>query len=137
MLPQFGGPTPPPGAVVVVPPDAMTLNVSNGSTLQVSLVVNGQSIETIDAGDGRFDIPAGRLPPQPWDAQVRSPSGRVLLEVTVDAGDVWRQVEQNGHSSSSGTGARVDLSCGRIDLWSGPGILGPAPGPGVPGDCAP
>ncbi len=34
-------------------------------------------------------------------------------------------------------GARVDLSCGRIDIWSGTPMMGPAPGPGVPGDCDP
>lgn len=32
---------------------------------------------------------------------------------------------------------RVDLSCGRLDMWSGPPLLGPFPGPGTPSDCNP
>ena len=30
-----------------------------------------------------------------------------------------------------------NLSCGRLDIWSGPPLSGPPPGPGKPGDCAP
>jgi hypothetical protein len=39
------------------------------------------------------------------------------------------------NSYLKGDGNRVDLSCGRIDVWAGPPLLGPAPGPGTPGDC--
>ena len=46
---------PPPGGAVVVPPDRMTLNVSNGSTLAVDLVVNGIAIERFQPGGGAFD----------------------------------------------------------------------------------
>jgi hypothetical protein len=116
----------------VVPPGAMKLSISNQSTLAVTLVVNGTVIETIAPGQVD-DVPAQRLPSLPWNAQVLSPSGRDLLQLTVHAGDV-REVPE---SFSAGDGARIDLSCGRIDLWSGPPLLGPGPGPGTPGDCAP
>jgi hypothetical protein len=115
----------------VVPPGEMKLSIENGSTLTVTLVVNGTVIETIAPGQ-RDDVPAQRLPSLPWNAQVLSPSGRELLKLTVNAGDV-RLTE----SFSVGPGVRIDLSCGRIDLWSGVPLLGPMPGPGTPGDCAP
>jgi hypothetical protein len=116
----------------VIAPSAMKLSISNQSTLTVTLVVNGTVIETIAPGQVD-DVPAQRLSSLPWNAKVLSPSGRDLLQLTVHAGDV-RQVPG---SFSAGPGARIDLSCGRIDLWSGPGITGPGPGPGTPGDCAP
>jgi hypothetical protein len=128
----------PSGEIVgVVPPDSMSLAVNNTSSLTVSLVVNGTLIASLDPGtclgcNENSAVPASLLPPLPWKAEVRSPSGRVLLSLTVHAGDV-----ANGNSSAQGDGARVDLSCGRIDLWSGPPMLGPAPGPGSPGDCRP
>jgi len=52
--------------------------------------------------------------------------------MTVRPGDVWETAGQ-----MKGDAVRVDLSCGRLDIWSGPPLLGPAPGPGKPGDCAP
>ena len=55
--PLPGGPTPPPGAVVV-PPDQMTLNVSNGSTLAVTLVVNDTVVAVVPPNDGLSDIEA-------------------------------------------------------------------------------
>lgn len=138
-LPSMGdgsrGPTPPPGAVVV-PPAAMTLNVSNGSTLPVALVVNGTPIEQLAAGDGA-EVTAAQLPPLPWAVEVRAPSGRVLVGMTVHAGDAWSAPIGNGGTQTSGAAARADLSCGRIDVWSGQPMYGPMPGPGVPGDCDP
>jgi hypothetical protein len=115
----------------VIAPSAMTLSIENGSTLAVTLVVNGTVIETIAPGQVD-DVSAQRLPRLPWDAHVLSPSGRDLLQLTVHEGDV-----RAGPSFNAGVGVRIDLSCGRIDLWSGPGLTGPMPGPGTPGDCAP
>ncbi|MGH2465800.1 MAG: hypothetical protein ACRDGI_10100 [Candidatus Limnocylindrales bacterium] len=121
----------------VVPPDSMSLAINNGSTLTVSLVVNGSVIASVDPatclGCSEDDaVPASLLPPLPWQAEVRSPTGRVLVALTVHAGDV----DYESHSSK-GDANRVDLSCGRIDIWSGPPLLGPAPGPGESGDCRP
>jgi hypothetical protein len=115
----------------------MALNVSNGSTLAVDLVVNGVLVDRIKPGGGRFDIAAAGLPPLPWSVEIRSPTGRVLVSMAVHAGDAWRADVGGGVTQSKGVGGRVDLSCGRIDVWSGVAMSGPVPGPGVPGDCAP
>jgi hypothetical protein len=114
-----------------VPDAAMSLGVSNGTTLAVTIVVNGIEIETVAAGQGD-DIRAARLPALPWRVEARSPSGRILLPLNVRSGDAHQTAD-----SSGGVAARLDLSCGRLDLWSGPPLLGPAPGPGSPGDCDP
>jgi hypothetical protein len=106
---------------------AAPLSVSNGTTMAVELFVNGSRIETIQPG-AQVDVAAARLPPLPWTAEIRHPAGRVLDSLVVRAGDVV---------GGNGDGSRVDLSCGRIDLWSGPPLLGPVPGPGTPGDCDP
>jgi hypothetical protein len=114
-----------------IPDSAMSLSIANGTTLGVTVVVNGTTIETVAAGQGD-EIPASRLPSLPWRAEVRSPSGRQLQQLTVNSGDVHRTMD-----STSGDAVRIDLSCGRLDLWSAPPLVGPAPGPGTPGDCAP
>jgi hypothetical protein len=130
-------PTPVPlGVRVVTPPERMRLEVSNGTTIPVMLTVNGAPGRPIPAGQ-RADLGLADLGPLPWVAQVRTGSGRVLVEATIRAGDVWSQQNADGSGESKGDGARVDLSCGRIDIWSGTPMMGPAPGPGEPGDCDP
>ncbi len=84
------------------------------------------------AGQGDEATPASRLPPLPWQVRVETSGGRMLLGLIVHSGDVHHSA-----NSESGDGARVNLSCGRLDLCSGPPMGGPAPGSGVPGDCAP
>ena len=121
----------------VVPSQAMSLNVSNGTTLTVTLVVNRTVVATAVPGMAVDPIPASALPALPWVVEARSPSGRVLTSMTVKAGDVWRSVLPDGSVEDQSDGARVDLSCGRLDIWSGTPMIGPAPGPGSPGDCAP
>ncbi len=122
----------------VVPPEAMTLSISNGTTLTVTLVVDGIVVRTVAPSTGADPIPASALPALPWVVEARSPSGRVLTSMTVKAGAVWQVAAPvEGGSESKGVGARADLSCGRLDIWSGPPMIGPAPGPGSPGDCAP
>jgi hypothetical protein len=113
-------------------PPAMSLGISNGTTLTVTLVVNGAVIRAFAPQSGADAIPAGELPPLPWSVEVRTLSGRVLVALAVRAGDVWQQGNEQ-----KGVGKRVDLSCGRLDVWSGPPMIGPAPGPGSPGDCEP
>jgi hypothetical protein len=120
-----------PGPAPAVP-SAMGLSISNGTTMTITLVVNGAVVQAFVPGSGADPIPAGELPPLPWNVEVRTISGRVLEALAVRAGDVWQQGNEQ-----KGVGARVDLSCGRLDVWSGPPMLGPAPGPGTPGDCAP
>jgi hypothetical protein len=119
-------PTPPPG-----------LSISNGTTLTVTLLVNGTPVGTFPLGTGRDPIPASALPALPWNVEARSPSGRLLTSMTVHPGDVSATTGPNGEGREKGDGVRVDLSCGRLDIWSGPPLIGPAPGTGSPGDCAP
>jgi hypothetical protein len=113
------------------PSDAHDLIVSNHTTLSVTVAVNGTVVRTIQPGTQEILVPKD-LPPLPWSVEARAPSGRVLTSMTVRPGDVWETANQ-----MKGDAVRVDLSCGRLDMWSGPPLLGPAPGPGKPGDCAP
>jgi hypothetical protein len=113
----------------------MTLSIENDTTIAVTLVVNGKVIETVPAG-GYEDPIKAELPGLPWNVETRSPSGRVLSSMTVHAGDVWQTTDPNGGGEAKGDAVRVDLSCGRLDVWSGTPLLGPPPGPGRSGDCA-
>lgn len=116
-----------PPTMVVSSPAAtpLPLSISNGTTIAVTLVVNGTVVETIAPGGYENPIKAA-LPPLPWSIETRSPSGRVLSQLTVNAGDVvYTTPDSGGHSSAKGDGVRVDLPCGRLDVWSGPPMLGP------------
>lgn len=114
-----------------VPDNQMILSVSNETSRQLDLFVNDGRVAVLAAASAK-DIAAGLLPSLPWNAEVRLPTGRLLLQLTINSGSFVRTA--NGGFSP---GARVDLSCGRIDLWSGFPLMGPMPGPGVPGDCNP
>jgi hypothetical protein len=115
------------------------LNVANGTTLQVTLVVNGAPVATFGPGEGTpGDGFADPLPPLPWTVVATTSTGRVLATMTVKPGDVFATTHPDGSTEFGGSGQRVDLSCGRLDLWAGyQPPMGPAPGPGVPGDCEP
>lgn len=130
-------PTPVPlGVKVVTPPEQMRLEMNNSTTIPVVLSVNGGVVREFGPGTVA-NLGQTEIGPPPWAAQVRTGSGRVLVELTVNAGDVWGQQNADGSGEAKGDFARVDLSCGRIDIWSGFQMNGPAPGPGVPGDCDP
>jgi hypothetical protein len=121
-----------------LPGERAPLNVVNGTTLEVTLIVNGQAVATYGPGEGTPDDGfAGALPPLPWTVLATTPTGRVLASMTVNPGDVSSTAVPGGPVSQQGRGARADLSCGRLDVWVGPPMLGPAPGPGTPGDCEP
>ena len=114
---------------------AETLSISNGTSLSVALEVNGHAVETVPPGTSQDPITV-ELPPLPWSIVARSPSGRVLAALTVRQGDVVVTTpDAGGHSSAQGKAVRVDLSCGRLDIWSGPPLLGPMFSPGPSGDC--
>ena len=113
-----------------------TLGVDNGTTLPVSITVNGSMVDTV-APKTQRSIGQAALPTMPWRVQALSPSGRVLLEFQVVAGAVSRTTNPDGSTSIHGAGNRVDLSCGRLDVYAGPPMLGPMPGLGRPGDCEP
>ena len=112
------------------------LVVSNGTTLRVTIAVNGTALRTIQPQTDET-ILVKDLPPLPWAVEARTSTGRALLSMTVRAGDVWETTGPDGSHERNGDANRVDLSCGRLDIWSGPPLLGPAPGPGSPGDCSP
>lgn len=114
---------------------AHDLVVSNQTTLTVTLVVNGAVLRTVQPKTQ--EIVSTNLPPLPWSVETRAPSGRVLSQMTVRAGDVSETSLPGGGRQMKGDAVRVDLSCGRLDMWSGPPLLGPPPGSGTPGDCAP
>ena len=120
----------------VLPPEQMKLGALNATSKELVLVVNGERIDDLHPGVP-LELSAARLPPLQWTAEVRLPDGRSLFSLTVRAGDVATTRHADGSIEQRGDGARVDLSCGRIDLWSGPPLIGPAPGPGAPGDCDP
>ena len=127
-----GGPgttdTPPLGPVA----DAdMSLTANNQSDRALELYVNGSKIADV-AAKSSPTFRSQDLPPLPWAADLRLPTGRILLSLTVTSGSVVRLA--NGSQSP---GSRVDLSCGRIELWAIYPLGGPAPGAGHPGDCGP
>ena len=113
------------------------LQIDNGTTLAVTVVVNGQVVRDVGPSIGPIEISPAILPAPPWSVEVRSPSGRVLLDLTVRPQDVMRTTGPSGLVALKGAAARVDLSCGRLDVWVGPPLAGPPPEPGTPGDCAP
>jgi hypothetical protein len=114
--------------------DLPPLGISNGTPLTVSLYVNGVLVAVAPPTGPQPTIDVAALPPLPWTVEARSPSGRVLTSMHIVAGQVWA----SGNTSQS-TAGRVDLSCGRLDIYAGAPPLGPPPFPssGAPGDCAP
>lgn len=118
-------PAPPTPSASAPSATSFPLSISNGTSIAVTIVVNGTDVETIPPG-GYADPLTAALPALPWSVETRSPSGRVLSQMTVNAGDVvYTTPDASGHSSAWGDAVRVDLSCGRLDVWSGPPILGP------------
>lgn len=118
--------------------DPLELSVSNQTTA-ITLVVNGQTVGPFAPTAHEDPIDASLLPAPPWHVEARTPSGRVLTALDVKPGDVWHTTEgRDGHSSATGRATRVDMSCGRLDIWSGRPMSGPAPPRTFPaGDCDP
>ncbi len=123
----------------VVPPGSPPTNdleAANGTAIAVTLVVNGTALRVVPPG-AAVAIPVSELPLLPWTVEARSPRGRVLTSMTVRPGDVRETTTPSGVREYYSAAVRVDLSCGRFDVWSGMPMLGPLPGPGRPGDCEP
>ena len=116
------------------------LGVSNGTTLAVTLIVNGQPVGVFPAAASGPTIDVSTLPPLPWHVEARSPTGRVLTRMDVEPGAVFTTAVPGGAVQHSGTMGRVDLSCGRLTIWAGdvqPGGPPPPSPAGAPGDCEP
>lgn len=120
--------TPPLGPV---PDGEMSLTANNQSDRALELFVNGGKVADVPA-TSQLTMPAKDLQPLPWAAELRLPTGRTLLSLAVTSGSVVRL-----ESGSGSVGTRVDLSCGRIELWAVFPLDGPPPGTGRPGDCGP
>lgn len=114
-----------------VPDAEMSLTANNQSDRALELFVNGGKVADVPAKT-QLTMPAKDLQPLPWSAELRLTTGRTLVSLTVTSGSVVRRAD-----GSQGVGNRVDLSCGRIELWAVIPLGGPAPGPGKPGDCGP
>jgi hypothetical protein len=115
------------------------LGMSNGTTLAVSLVVNGRAVALFPPGGPVPTIEVAALPPLPWKVEAKSPSGRVLTSMRVEPGEVGVS-SAPGMVGRNGVFGRVDLSCGRLTIWAGdvqPSGPMPPPSPGTPGDCDP
>lgn len=116
------------------------LGISNGTTLDVTLFVNGVRVGEYPAGGPPPVIRSADLPSLPWTVEARSASGRVLTSMRVEPGQVGSTTGPDGRVVTSGVFGRVDLSCGRLTIWAGDSQpSGPAPpeSPGQPGDCLP
>lgn len=103
------------------------VSISNETTIPIAIAVNGMVLVTVPAGtaDG---LSQSSPPSRPWTVEARSPTGQVLATMTVSATDQ--------SSTDSGGFARVDLPCGRIDLWTGgQQPLGPAFSPDMSKSC--
>jgi hypothetical protein len=127
-------PTPAPTVSSVV-----SLNVGNGTTLDVTIVVNGQTVGVFPSRVAGPTIDTSKLPPLPWTVEARTSSGRVLATMTVHPGD-GVEVFENGVGKITIPMGQVDLSCGRLTIWAGDhGPSGPVPPSpaGSPGDCLP
>lgn len=118
-----------------VPHRTLDLTVSNQTTLVVTVFVNGGVLVSVPPGEVGAVVVSGGS--GPWAVEARAPSGRVLSSMTVRPGDVSETTNPDGSRTRRGAAVRVDLSCGRLDMWSGPPLAGPVPGPGMPGDCEP
>ncbi|HEV8403433.1 MAG TPA: hypothetical protein VGQ31_10410 [Candidatus Limnocylindrales bacterium] len=115
------------------------LGVSNGTTLTVTVFVNGERLAEFPPGGPKPSFDVAALPPLPWSVEARSPSGRILTSMDVKPGDVTISSFPGG-DALSGTMGRVDLSCGRLTIWAGgiaPSGSAPSSPMGSPGDCVP
>jgi hypothetical protein len=114
------------------------IQVVNSTTLDVTVNVNGADLGVVPAHQATT-VPAAALPAKPWAVEAHSPSGRVLLSFEVAPGQVTTTTSPDGVTTTSSAGARVDLTCGRLDVTVGTTMMGPPPpaNPGVAGDCDP
>jgi hypothetical protein len=124
----------PPRAPTTPQPEQIV--VGNGTTLDLTLWVNGTQVASV-ARDGGTTLGPDQLPPMPWTVEARTSSGRVIASFDAKASDLLPVVGVNSTSWTI-SGDRVDLSCGQLVISAGSiPIVGPPPGTGTPGDCAP
>lgn len=124
-----GAPSSPSASPVVTVASSLDLHIENGTTKAITVLVNGAIVSTVAAGQSAT-VAESTLPAGVWSVEARLPGGKSVLVTQLD-----RSAVSQATNSESGSGSRVDLSCGRLDVWVGVPMIGPAPGPGTPGDC--
>ena len=120
----------------VLPTD-YTLHVSNGTTLPMTLVVNGEKVSDLAPGT-EANVALGDLPSLPWSVSTRTSTGRVVATMQVEPGSVVDDRAIDGTGSYSAPAGGVTLSCGQVRMWVGSmQPIGGGPAEGAPGDCEP
>ncbi len=110
--------------------------VQNGTTLVLTVTVNGGVALQLAPGEERRSIEFSMLPARPWVVEARTASGRVLATMRVSASD---GVPGPGGAMTQ-VRSETKLSCGTLLMY-----IGDSPPPGLPqenpsfepGDCAP
>jgi len=121
-LPASPPPSPPDDSV---PP----VHISNETALTLKVVINGSEAATsLPYTESDVDPSAFQAP---WHVSVTTSSGRQLVDLSYSASDI-----DTSGDSQHGVAQRVDLSCGRLDVYAGPPLLGPMPPQSFPPhDC--
>jgi len=121
--PVVRGPTPNPST------SAPPVHVSNQTPLTLMVHINADEA-AVSQPYSEMDVDPSTYA-EPWHVTVTTGSGRQLIDLTYQASDV-AYTENSAH----GRAQRVDLSCGRLDVYAGPPMLGPAPPASFsPHDC--
>jgi hypothetical protein len=118
----------------------VSLGVSNGTTLDVTIVVNGTVYAVFTASGTQRAVNMASLPPLPWIVKARTSSGRLMTSLTVKPDQIWGRHGPSGALEANNVGTDLDLSCGRLRIWVGDVTPArpPPPSPaGRPGDFAP
>jgi len=131
------------GCALLFPPDGVpigtdyTVHVFNNTTLPVQVAINGRAVG-VAAPQDALELRPSALPRLPWSIDATTPTGRLLLHVDVAPGSVVDVRNLDGSGSHTAPYGRLDLSCGQLRIVIGEITpSGPAPGPGLPGDCLP
>lgn len=117
------------------------LGARNGTTIEVAIVVNNVEIGRLAPGESIDDL-QGRAGRRPWLIQLRTiTSGRAVLTMRDDPTEGEPAADANGLAAVNAFLVTVDLSCGRLEAWTGDRSAIAAPPipdqPGRPGDCEP
>jgi hypothetical protein len=123
-------------ALLPGPSSDFDINVENGTTLDIGIVVNGERVGVVAGGDGMV-IPARELGPLPWRVVAVTSTGRELASMAVDA-SMGCVAGPGGGTSCRGALGLADLVCGRFAMYAAaPFAGGPAPVPGAGEPCVP
>ena len=105
------------------------MHVANGTTLTLTVAIDGKQVGIAQAGQVVAFDPSPYA--EPWTVTVSTASGRELVELKYQASQIVSTA-----NSEQGVAKRLDLSCGRLDVYAGPPLLGPGPPSSFPPhDC--